>query len=69
MEEEIRHRCEVREWMKRRALMPPDQGRFWLRGVLMDIERKRGKVAAQRLTDDIVFQWKAGNRGEPNDWR
>jgi hypothetical protein len=55
--------------MKRRAEMPPDRGKFWLRGVLMDIEKRRGKRAAQRLTDDIVVQWKAGNRGEPNDWR
>lgn len=49
--------------------MPPDQGKFWLRGVLMAIEKKRGKQAAERLMDDIVTQWKAGNRGAYDDWR
>lgn len=69
LEEQRRHLCEVREWIRRRAAMPPDQGRAWLRGVLDDIEKRRGKQAAERLKNDIVDQWKKGNRGAPGDWR
>lgn len=65
LEEEHRHRSEVREWMRRRRV----KGIQWLRGVLMDIERKRGKQAAERLRNDIRTQWELGNRGEPGDWR
>ena len=68
-EEEQRHRCEVTEWIRRRAAMPVERGKTWLRGVLKDIERIRGKQAAERLTNDILGQWKKGNRGAPGDWR
>jgi hypothetical protein len=68
-EEERRHVCEVREWLKRRAAMGPRDGKTWLAGVLNDIERKRGKQAAERLRGDIRRQWIAGNRGDPGDWR
>ena len=68
-EEERRHVCEVREWLKRRAAMGPREGKTWLAKVLNDIERKRGKRAGERLRDDIRRQWVAGNRGEPGDWR
>ena len=68
-EEEERHRSEVREWMKRRAAMAAEQGKQWLRGVLVAIEKRRGKKAAERLTSDIREQWTKGNRGEWGDWR
>jgi hypothetical protein len=68
-EEERRHVCEVREWLKRRAAMGPREGKPWLAKVLQDIAKKRGAAAAERLRNDIVDQWKAGNRGEPGDWR
>lgn len=64
-QEEERHRCECREWMRRRLKL----GKDWLRGVLQDIERKRGAAACQRLRDDIAQQWKLGNRGDYGDWR
>lgn len=65
-EEELhRHRSECREWMRRRRL----NGIQWLRDVLASIEKKRGKVAAERLKHDISEQWRRGNRGEPGDWR
>lgn len=65
LEEEHRHRCEVREWMRRRG----ENGKEWLRGVLRDIEKRRGKPAAERLKRDIAEQWQLGNRGEYGDWR
>lgn len=66
-EEQRRHRCEVTEWIKRRVAKGPEEGRKWLQGVLKDIERIRGKRAAERLRNDIAEQWKLGNRGE--GWR
>lgn len=68
-DEERRHVCEVREWLKRRAAMGPQEGKPWLSKVLQDIAKKRGAAAAERLRNDIGSQWKAGNRGEPGDWR
>jgi hypothetical protein len=68
-EEQRRHECECREWIKRRAAMGPQDGKTWLAQVMRDIEKRRGKVAAERLRNDIVGQWKAGNRGEYGDWR
>lgn len=69
MQEEERHKCETREWIKRRAAMGPQNGKGWLAKVMQDIEKRRGKKAAERLTDDIREQWKKGNRGEWGDWR
>lgn len=63
-----RHQCEVRHYLATRVEKGAG-GRDWLRRVLDDIERKRGRAAAQRLKDDIVTQWQAGNRGAPGDWR
>jgi hypothetical protein len=68
-EEQRRHECEVREWIRRRAAMGPQDGKGWLAKVIQDIERKRGKKAAERLRNDIVGQWSRGNRGEFGDWR
>lgn len=68
-EEERRHRCEVTEWIKRRAAKGPQEGKPWLAKVLQDIAKKRGQRAAERLRNDIATQWKAGNRGEPGGWR
>lgn len=64
-EELHRHRCEVREWLRRGA----DQPREWLVSVLQGVARRRGKQAAERLRADLREQWQRGNRGEPGDWR
>lgn len=64
-EEERRHRCECREWLRRRG----ERGKEWLQQVLDDIEKRRGKQAADRLRSDLGEQWAKGNRGEPGDWR
>lgn len=69
LEEQTRHVCEVREWIRRRAAKGPSEGRGWLAKVMQDIEKRRGTQAAERLRDDIVGQWKAGNRGAFGDWR
>ena len=67
-EEQKRHECECREWIRRRTQKGPAEGKTWLAQVMRDIEKRRGKVAAERLRNDIVREWKAGNRGEPGDW-
>jgi hypothetical protein len=64
-EEEHRHRCEVREWLRRGK----DKDAEWLTGLIKGIAAKRGKPAAERLWRDIRQQWKLGNRGEFGDWR
>lgn len=64
-DEEYRHQCECREWMRRRR----EQGPEWLRRMLAGIEKARGKEAAERLKRDIATQWRLGNRGAPGDWR
>lgn len=68
-EEEKRHRCEVRDWLRRRAGMAGETGKSWLRKVLSDIKRIRGEQAAERLRNDIVDQWQKGSRGALGDWR
>jgi hypothetical protein len=68
-QEQQRHQCEVREWIRRRVRMGPDAGKGWLAKVLADIEKRRGTRAAEGLRSDIREQWKRGNRGEPGDWR
>jgi hypothetical protein len=68
-EDQRRHECETREWIKRRAAKGPQDGKTWLGDVLKAIEKRRGKVAAERLRRDIRQQWTLGNRGEYGDWR
>lgn len=65
MQEIERHRCEVREWLKRGIEEPKE----WVKQLFVDIAKRRGAKAAQRLKDDISDQWKRGNRGEWGDWR
>jgi len=69
MQEIERHRCEVREWIRRRVEKGKVEGVEWLRQVLRDIEKRRGEKAAQKLKDDIADQWEKGNRGALGDWR
>jgi len=64
-EDEERHRCEIREWLRRGR----DKPKEWVVDLLRDIAKRRGKPAAQRIGRDLSQQWKAGNRGEPGDWR
>jgi hypothetical protein len=64
-DEEHRHRCEVREWIRRSA----GQGAEWAKELLAGIARKRGKAAAERLWRDIREQRKRGNEGAAGDWR
>jgi hypothetical protein len=66
-EEEQRHRCEVRQWLRWRAGRGAS-GKEWLASVLEDIGKRRGRDAAERLKRDIAAQWKSGNRGEPGAW-
>lgn len=65
MDEERRHRCEVRQLIAWRV----ERGREWLRDYLAQVERVRGKPARQSLEADILAQWSLGNRGNRGDWR
>jgi hypothetical protein len=69
VDEQWRHECEVREWIRRRTEKGPEQGRSWLATVLESIGKKRGADAAERLRNDITNQWRLGNRGQFGDWR
>jgi hypothetical protein len=63
-DDELRHRCEVRQLIRWRA----ERTKEWLGGFLDDIERRRGRAAAERLRIDIARQWSAGNRGAHGEW-
>lgn len=65
MDDERRHQCEVRWLLRQRA----EHGSEWAADWLAGVESKRGKPAADRIKADATSQWKAGNRGEWNDWR
>lgn len=60
--EEFRHRCEVRWLIAERVRLGRD-GKQWLLGYLQKVGPRR-----MMLERDIIDQWKAGNRGEPNLW-
>lgn len=59
-----RHLCEVRLMLVWRA-----QGkREAVFQHFADIERSRGKAAAERLKRDAIAQWAKGNRGAAREW-
>ena len=62
--ENHRHRCEVRDALRRFQ----KGGRKALELYLALVEQKRGANAALRLRDDARDQYKKGNRGEPERW-
>jgi len=64
--DEPRHRSEVR-----RLLYLRNGCENWdsIQSYLVTVKRKRGEIAHDRLASDIKSQWRAGNRGNPNDWR
>jgi hypothetical protein len=64
-DENEKHRCEVREWIRRGSDKPAE----WVKELLAGIAKRRGKPAAERLRRDIREQWSRGNRGEFGDWR
>jgi len=62
--EQYRHECEVREVIKKRIA-----DRLNALEYLNLVEQKRGKKAGDRLRNDVLTQWRLGNRGEHGDWR
>lgn len=62
--EEYRHQCEVRDVLLKRAR----NGSNWAWEYLDKVEKARGRVARQKLQDDVVEQWMLGNRGEHGCW-
>lgn len=62
--ENYRHRCEVRDALRKFQ----KGGRKALELYLALVEQKRGSNAALRLRDDARDQYKKGNRGEPERW-
>jgi BMFP domain-containing protein YqiC len=63
-DEQYRHECEVRAWILYRT----KEGKEALRERFRNIERKRSKKAVERLKNDFLEQWNAGNRGESGLW-
>lgn len=57
MSEQHRHECECREWLKRYRERVSEvgvvQARKWLHETIRDIEKIRGKDAANRLKEGI----------------
>lgn len=62
--ERERHRCEVRNMIRRYR----DEGADAVRAQLAGIEKHRGKALAERLRQDTWAQMKAGNDGEWGKW-
>ena len=60
-----RHRCEVRQLLRWRR----DKGSQWVRDWLAGVAKLRGQATADQLNADAMQQWRAGNRGQPGDWR
>lgn len=58
-------RCEVREFL--RFMVQKRQG--YVEDRITKIKEVRGAAAAERLRAACSEQWRAGNRGEFDDWR
>ena len=52
--EEHRHRCEVRDWVRRIRERPADQQVEYWRKWREEIARHRGKEAARKLNQDVL---------------
>jgi hypothetical protein len=61
-DEEHRHQCEVRQLIKWRQEWGLQRFQRYLQNPRFDSRRAK-------LGEDIVDQWKKGNRGEKGDWR
>lgn len=62
--EQHRHRCEVRDLIKKRVV----NGKTWLLGIFDQIERARGRKSLEKLKADFLDQWNKGNRGDDGLW-
>jgi hypothetical protein len=68
IDDEARHRAEVRSVLRWRE----SEGREWVQQWLYGpkgVEKTRGKAAADRIAADAAEQWRLGNRGAWGDWR
>ena len=57
--EQHRHQCEVRDLCRR----TDERGTAWLKGYVDKWKRW------ESIREDFWAQFKAGNRGDPGDWR
>lgn len=63
--EEHRHRCQVR-WLIKLRLEDREKALVEING---DGKRWPGfKVKNPRLVEDVMKQWRLGNRGNPGEW-
>lgn len=60
---EYRHQCEVRQVILWR-IEDRTKALAYLEGV-----HKKRPDEGKRLEQDVVLQWKRGNRGQKGDWR
>ena len=59
--EEFRHQCEVRKIL---SMATKEQRQAFFRGAA----RTRSAEAVAKLQQDVMIQWKKGNRGEHGVW-
>lgn len=60
-EDAYRHQCLVR-WVLRKRVSDADGAREWL-------DKWDEKHRGSRLREDVIAEWKLGNRGQHLDWR
>ena len=65
IDEQHRHRCEVRMLLRLRAKEGRDLVHEWIDG----LAKRRGIEQAEAVRSDCASQWAAGNRGDFGDWR
>lgn len=65
IDEQHRHRCEVRMLLRLRATEGRERAQEWLDA----LEKRRGVKATAAIRADCTEQWQAGNRGDVGDWR
>lgn len=63
--EQHRFRCEVRHLLKLRL----NEGKGAAADYLQAARSKRGESGARKLHEATNTQWRAGNRGNPGEWR
>lgn len=66
IDEQHRHRCEVRMLLRLRGQRGREEAREWIEELA---KRRGGQEAVEKLRADCTAQWQAGNRGEFGDWR
>lgn len=57
LDEEFRHACEVKSWVRRIREQPPSQRKAYWQKWRAAIEKARGPEAALRVHQDVITEW------------